>query len=101
MPHADPQWRSHGIDHNGIPPSLTRRHPALLAAQLSSLSALLSGFALVAMCQMQIPNGVNGVQLIVFGTITSAAVGCTLFSMLTSTLVLVAVVKYNPKVSRT
>jgi Mediator of CRAC channel activity len=63
----------------------------LCAAQISSLSALLSGFALIAITEIQIPIDVNGYLLVVFGTVTAAAVGCALSAMLSSTLVLVAV----------
>jgi Mediator of CRAC channel activity len=61
------------------------------AVQISSLSALLAGFALVAISQMQISINVNGYLLIAFGSVTAAAVGCALSAMLSSTLVLVAV----------
>ena len=46
---------------------------------------------------MNIPQGVNGYLLIVFGITVPAAVGFALSAMLTSTLVLVAIMKYNPR----
>lgn len=66
--------------------------------QIANLSALLSGFSLVAVCQVSIPEDLNGDILTVFGFVTALAVGASLLAMLTSTLVLVGVMKYDPKV---
>jgi hypothetical protein len=50
------------------------------------------------MCQMDVPADVSGALIVTFGVTTAAATGAPLIAMLSSTLVLVAVMKYDPKV---
>ncbi|KAG5176486.1 calcium release-activated calcium channel protein, partial [Tribonema minus] len=94
------EWRKHDLWCRWVDEQWhAMEEKAKQLEQIAQLSALLAGFALVAMCQMQIPDGVNGWLLVSFGTVTAAAVGVPLIAMLSSTLVLVAVIKYDPKVA--
>ncbi|CAN0200329.1 unnamed protein product, partial [Ectocarpus sp. 13 AM-2016] len=65
--------------------------------QVASLSALIAGFALVAMVEVNIPSDVNAVLLIFFGSTAASVVGLMLLAMLSSTFMLVAIMKYDVK----
>mmetsp|Transcript_9788 Transcript_9788/g.13747 ORF Transcript_9788/g.13747 Transcript_9788/m.13747 type:complete len:176 (+) Transcript_9788:84-611(+) len=65
--------------------------------QIANLSALLAGFALIGMCEVNIPSTISGILLIAFGTTTAIAVALPISSMLSSCMVLVAVIKFDPK----
>ena len=62
---------------------------------ISHLSALIAGFAMITLVEIQIDDDLNEWLLIVFGTTTSVVVGCMLIAMLNSTLMLVAILKYD------
>ena len=49
---------------------------------LSHLSALLGGFAMVVLVEIQIADNINPVLLAVFGMTTAMVVGCMLIAML-------------------
>lgn len=68
------------------------------AQQLKSLanqSALIAGFCMVSITELQIPGGVHAALLICFGCTTALVVSLMLISMLNSTFMLVAVLRYD------
>lgn len=68
------------------------------AQQLKSLanqSALIAGFCMVVITELQIPKGLHPVLLISFGCTTALVVSLMLISMLNSTFMLVAVLRYD------
>ncbi|CAM9785944.1 unnamed protein product [Heterosigma akashiwo] len=65
---------------------------------VSHLSALVAGFAMVSMVELNIPPDLNDVLLVTFGTTAGLVVACCLFAMLNCTLMLVAICKYDCKI---
>mmetsp|Transcript_12200 Transcript_12200/g.15818 ORF Transcript_12200/g.15818 Transcript_12200/m.15818 type:complete len:255 (-) Transcript_12200:166-930(-) len=62
---------------------------------VSHLSALVAGFAMVVMVELNIPEDLNMVLLVMFGTTAALVIGLMLFAMLNCTLMLVAILKYD------
>ena len=62
---------------------------------ISHLSALIAGFAMVVIVEVQIDPGLNTVLLCIFGFTTAVVVGSMLLAMLNTTLMLVAILRYD------
>mmetsp|Transcript_15387 Transcript_15387/g.47633 ORF Transcript_15387/g.47633 Transcript_15387/m.47633 type:complete len:171 (+) Transcript_15387:176-688(+) len=62
---------------------------------VSHLSALIAGFAMVVMVEIQLPDKINFGLLIVYGTTSASVVGLMLLAMLNCTMMLIAILKYD------
>eukprot|EP00656_Telonema_subtile_P035374 TRINITY_DN39356_c0_g1_i1.p1 TRINITY_DN39356_c0_g1~~TRINITY_DN39356_c0_g1_i1.p1 ORF type:complete len:341 (+),score=78.47 TRINITY_DN39356_c0_g1_i1:162-1184(+) len=62
---------------------------------ISNLSALIAGFAMVSLVELVIPDDVNTVLLILYGTFTAAGVCSMLTTMLTTSMMLVYILNYR------
>jgi len=62
---------------------------------VSSLSALLGGFAMIANVEIGFPDSVTQVQLIIYGCVTASVIICMLMCMLMCTLLLLAITRYS------
>ena len=62
---------------------------------ISHLSALVAGFAMVVLVEIQIDPRISPYLLAIFGLTTSLVVGTMLIAMLNCTLMLVAILRYN------
>ncbi|GMI49110.1 hypothetical protein TrCOL_g7438 [Triparma columacea] len=62
---------------------------------ISHLSALIAGFAMVVIVEVQIDPSLSPVLLTIFGLTVSIVVGTMLIAMLNCTLMLVAILRYN------
>jgi len=75
-----------------------RRSVDVHAEQLkavSHLSALIAGFAMVVMVEIQLPDRINFLLLLVYGATSASVVGLMLLAMLNCTVMLVAILKYD------
>ncbi|CAB1104455.1 unnamed protein product [Ectocarpus sp. CCAP 1310/34] len=92
------QWRQEEVWWRGVNDRKREvEEKAKQLEQVASLSALIAGFALVAMVEVNIPSDVNAVLLIFFGSTAASVVGLMLLAMLSSTFMLVAIMKYDVK----
>eukprot|EP00903_Cladosiphon_okamuranus_P011920 g11196.t1 len=92
------QWRKEEVWWRGVNDKKREvEEKAKQLEQVASLSALIAGFALVAMVEVNIPSDVNAVLLIFFGSTAASVVGLMLLAMLSSTFMLVAIMKYDVK----
>ena len=76
----------------------TRRAVDEKAEQLkaiSSLSALIAGFAMIAQTNLGIPSNLNTVLLVFFGFDVACVVGLNMIAMLNATFILIAIYKYD------
>mmetsp|Transcript_1272 Transcript_1272/g.1945 ORF Transcript_1272/g.1945 Transcript_1272/m.1945 type:complete len:209 (+) Transcript_1272:72-698(+) len=76
----------------------TRRAVDEKAQQLKSLShqsALIAGFCMILLVEIQIPDDLHPALLISFGITTALVVSLMLISMLTSTFLLVSILRYD------
>lgn len=64
---------------------------------ISHLSALVAGFAMVVMVEIQLPTNMSTVLLVMFGASTSMVVGLMLVAMINCTFILTAILKYDCK----
>lgn len=64
---------------------------------ISHLSALIAGFAMVVMVEIQLPEDLPLVLLVLFGGSSAGVVGLMLIAMLNCTMVLIAILKYDCK----
>ena len=62
---------------------------------ISHLSALIAGFAMITLVEIQIDDDLDGWLTAIFGGTTAVVIGCMLLAMLNSTLMLVAILKYD------
>lgn len=62
---------------------------------ISHLSALIAGFAMVVMIEIQLPKGLHVVQITLFGATSAGVVGLMLVAMLNCTMMLLAILKYD------
>uniref|UniRef100_A0A7S4NBN3 Uncharacterized protein n=1 Tax=Odontella aurita TaxID=265563 RepID=A0A7S4NBN3_9STRA len=62
---------------------------------VSHQSALIAGFSMVVLVEVQIPSDLHPVLLVMFGCTTAGVVSLMLVSMLNSTFVLVAILRYD------
>lgn len=68
------------------------------AQQLKTLahqSALIAGFSMVVLVEITIPDDLNPILLVAFGCTTAGVVSLMLTAMLTSTYILVAILRYD------
>lgn len=68
------------------------------AQQLKSLShqsALIAGFSMVVIVEIEIPEDLHPVLLVAFGSTTALVVSLMLISMLNATFILVAILRYD------
>jgi len=68
------------------------------AEQLKALgqqSALIAGFAMVSMVEASIPEDLHPLLIVLYGATASITVGIMLLSMLSSTFILVAILRYD------
>lgn len=77
------------------PPPRSVDEKAQQLKAISHLSALIAGFAMVVIVEIQIDDDLNPVLLCIFGFTTATVVGCMLVSMLNCTMMLVAILRYN------
>lgn len=79
----------------------TRRMVDEKAEQLkaiSSLSALIAGFAMVAQTNLGIPSNLDSVLLVFFGFTVSSVVSLMMIAMLNATFILIAIYKYDTNI---
>lgn len=62
---------------------------------ISHLSALIAGFAMIVMVEIQLPDDIHLVLLVSFGATSALVVGLMLISMLNCTMMLIAILKYD------
>jgi calcium release-activated calcium channel protein 1 len=62
---------------------------------ISSLSALIAGFAMVAQTNLGIPSELDTTLLFFFGLTVASVVGLMMIAMLNATFVLIAIYKFN------
>eukprot|EP00616_Rhizochromulina_sp_CCMP1243_P003722 CAMPEP_0118965562 /NCGR_PEP_ID=MMETSP1173-20130426/3101_1 /TAXON_ID=1034831 /ORGANISM="Rhizochromulina marina cf, Strain CCMP1243" /LENGTH=262 /DNA_ID=CAMNT_0006914207 /DNA_START=282 /DNA_END=1066 /DNA_ORIENTATION=+ len=64
---------------------------------ISHLSALIAGFAMIVMVEIQLPDDLHLGLLVIFGGTSAGVVGLMLIAMLSSTMVLIAILKFDCK----
>ena len=62
---------------------------------ISHLSALIAGFAMIVMVEIQLPDNLHVLTLMLFGTTSALVVGIMLIAMLNCTMMLIAILKYD------
>lgn len=62
---------------------------------ISHLSALIGGFAMVVMVEITMPSNINFALLVIYGLTSSSVVGLMLLAVLNSTMILIAILKYD------
>lgn len=62
---------------------------------VSHLSALIAGFAMIVMVEVQLPDKINFILLVTYGATSASVVGLMLLAMLNCTMMLIAVMKYD------
>lgn len=62
---------------------------------VSHQSALIAGFSMIVLVEIQIPTSLNPVLLVTFGVTTALAISLMLVAMLNSTYMLVAILRYD------
>jgi hypothetical protein len=62
---------------------------------ISNLSALIAGFAMVVLVEIYIPPQLHLAQITIFGATSAGVIGCMLIAMLTTSMMLIAILKYD------
>mmetsp|Transcript_19155 Transcript_19155/g.60238 ORF Transcript_19155/g.60238 Transcript_19155/m.60238 type:complete len:232 (-) Transcript_19155:305-1000(-) len=90
--------RQRAVDNERRSIDDARRNVDEKAEQLkavSHLSALIAGFAMIVMVEVELPDSISLVLLIVYSATCASVVGLMLLAMLNCTIMLIAVMKYD------
>lgn len=94
----DEDMRQRSIDNFRREIDDTRRSVDETAARLKAIahpSALIAGFAMIVMVEIQLPKELNVFQITIFGLTSASVIVLMLISMLNTTMMLVGVMHYD------